>query len=452
MMSFATRRLCLLVAAAGLFAFAGSLSPGAEGGAVLAQPEETPIPEGPVPCDPNGTRTISPQKVEEGGEVEVRVEFNFTCTGEDRKVNFFFVVENTSALRGTANRLLNNVKDGLQRFTNQVNYVGGSRGGLVVFADEDSFRVTLSGGNDGKQRLLNAISALSVEPSGNSAGAPAAVREATGSLPTGSEQEPNTTNVIVFVDAGAPVLSPPLLNMGTACGAAREAGVHVIVIGLSAAGNRNGGCATPGWVRTSGFEDGRDFPEIMDSIANDLLKGLIAREYEFADEKRHDFAYIAGSGQPEEPDINPFGDLTWRWNGVAPPGGHVLTYRIQIPEGAAAQPYLNSVQFISIRAALWLSFGTGIPTRAYALPNPQVCIYARGNPGFCDDKLITPTVSPPPPTETETPDVTPTATSTSEIVTPTEQPSDTDEPPTATATPTGEGPLSKIYLPLSRSG
>jgi hypothetical protein len=300
-MSEFSRRLAVMVAAMTLLAVFGLVGSASSPAPVSAQSATaTPIPEGPIPCDPSANRTIDPRVVEQGGEMEVSIRYTFNCTGEDRRINVFLVIENTSYLRGPRNQALTNVKEGLLRFVNQVNYLIGSRGGLTLYAENYTNRVTLVGGNEGKQSLLEAIGRISVEPVGNSAGAGAAIRDATGRLPTQAE-DPGATNVLFIVDAGAPVTTQPGITLATACHAAEEAGVHVIVVGLEMAGYRLGGCATSGWARYDPSPDARGFPDIADELAEALVKGQKADTSEILEALSSAVEMLPGA-QPFEPD------------------------------------------------------------------------------------------------------------------------------------------------------
>jgi len=228
-----SQRFVAFAVVASFAALASAAAPrgSAATGSAPRQATATPIPEGPIPCNPEASRVIEPRVVEVGGEVEVTINYDFTCTGEDRVVNFFLVVENTGLLGGPRRAALANVKEGLLRFVNAVNYLNGSKGGLTLYAEDYSNRVVLRGGNDGKEALLGAIGRISVEPIGNSAGAGPAIRDATERLPTGAE-ESEITNVLFVVDAGAAVTSKtPHSTSIPRAGPPTTRGFDVMVVG-----------------------------------------------------------------------------------------------------------------------------------------------------------------------------------------------------------------------------
>ncbi len=440
-MSHAFRRSAALLGVVVFVALLGIAGPGSAPLPASAQgtrATNTPIPEGPMPCDPSGRRTVDPRVVEQGGEVEVNVHYNFNCTGEDRKINVMLVVENTTYLGGPRNQALQNVKEGLLRFVNQINYLNGSKGGLILYAGDYTVRVILRDGAEGKQSLLDAIGRISVEPVGSSSGAPAAIRAATGLLPTGAENPEGVTNVLFVVDAGAPVLQPPMLTLQTACNAAHEAGVHVMTVGLENAGYRFAFCATNGWARYDPSPDARGFPTIADELAESLVKGQKAGSAEVF-ESLSSAIEMLPNAQPFAPD-NPFGnDFQWTFTGNPPPSGQDLRYRLKLIDTAIQ----NEIFSPSFQSDLTLFYNNG-QYRTLRLPMDDICVYKTGDPSFCDG-------FPPPVVETPTPSetpigVTPSATHTPGSATPTL----TDTPDVPTLTPT-DTPIVifKAYLPAT---
>jgi hypothetical protein len=441
-MSPSLRRLSALVAAVAFIAVLGIAGPSGPATDAVAQGvrvTSTPPPEGPIPCDPTASRTINPRVVEAGGEVEVNIRYNFNCTGEDRKINIFLVVENTSYLGGPRNQALANVRDGLLRFVNQVNYLNGSCGGLTLFAEDYTNRVTLRCGNEGKEALLEAIGRISVEPVGNSAGAGAAIRDATERLPTNVGD--SGTNVLLVVDAGAPVVTPPLLRIQDACKAAYESKVHVMTVGLENAGYRMGFCATNGWARFDPSPDARGFPAIMDELAEALVKGQQADTSEVLEALRSSVTLVPGA-QPFDPD-NPYAnDFVWSFQGNPPPSGQTISYKIKLDEELIE----NEIFSPSIESSLSLFYKSG-QFRTLLLPEEEICVYKRGDPSFCAG------YPPATPTPTPTRDSTqPTPTDTVEpSVTPTQDATATDPGPTIvpTVTDTPQGPTTSVYLPAT---
>jgi hypothetical protein len=435
------RRMTAFVVAIGLVGLVSFAAPAAPTSVGAQEPTATPIPEGAIPCDPSASRTISPRVVEAGGEVDVTFRYTFNCTGEDRRINVFLVVENTSYLRGPRSQALANVKEGLLRFVNQVNYLNGSKGGLTLYAENYSNRVTLVDGPEGKQALLEAIGRISAEPIGNSAGAGPAIRDATGRLPTG-EEDPDVTNVLFVVDAGAPVTTQPGITLATACHAAEEAGVHVMVVGLELARYLMAGCATNGWARYDPSPDANGFPDIADELAEALVKGQKADSAEVLEALSSAVTMLPGA-QPFEPD-NPFAnDFSWTFQGNPPPTGQEVRFRIKITDPEVS----NEIFSPSFVSDLTLFYNNGT-FRILQLPKDDICVYQAGHPEFCDGFPPEPETPTSTPTESPTPDgtqATPTATvGTTE--TPTDTPTDDTPSPTPTAT---DSNVVTIYLPAT---
>jgi len=426
-MSYTTSRMLGVLLVVGLLTVVGSSATALEISPVAAQPQPASPDQNPNPiaCNPVLSRVIEPLIVEEGSELSVHVEYNFKCTGEDRKVNFFLVVEGTGALRpGGKLAMLNNVKKALQNFVNQVNYRNGSQGGLTLYADDYSNRVTLRGGEDGREALLGAIGRISPKPVGNAAGAASAVRDTTQRLPT-SVEDPDATNVLLIVDAGATLLTAgqKASDLSDACKSAHQKHVTMILVGLPAADGRMGqyGCVSSGWYRGAGASDGSDLPQIFNDIAERLLKGKQANAAEYYDHMNTAFDYVPGSANPMEPDN--FIGTEYSWTFPPPgPGGQLIEYRVVAKEDQPEQ-----MTRLSIASRLVLYYLGGGDDWVDA-DNPQICIHRVGNPSFCDPYKVT--LTPPAPTNTPAPD-TPTPTESP----PTQTPTVVSETPTLTPTP-----------------
>ncbi|MFQ5459873.1 MAG: hypothetical protein ACE5EL_03675 [Anaerolineae bacterium] len=436
----ASQRFVAFAVVASFAALAAAAAPrgSAATGSAPRQATATPIPEGPIPCNPEASRVIEPRVVEVGGEAEVTIRYDFTCTGEDRVVNFFLVVENTGLLGGPRRAALANVKEGLLRFVNAVNYLNGSKGGLTLYAEDYSNRVVLRGGNDGKEALLGAIGRISVEPIGNSAGAGPAIRDATERLPTGAKDS-EVTNVLFVVDAGAPVTSRPLIDLDSACRAAHDAGVHVMVVGLENAGYRMAFCATNGWARWDPSPDARDFAKIADELAEMLVKGKRAGESEVFESLRSAVSLVPGSSSPKPPDNLFANDYSWTFPGVLPPGGQEVKYRIKAADNVA-----NEIFSPSLVSEVTLYYNDQ-STRSLTLDRPEICVHARGDPSFCSGFPPQPTATPSP-----TLDVTPTAT-----VAATDTPSASPTVDRATNTPAPSATprdTVPVFLPFAAQG
>ena len=362
--------------------------------------------------------------------VTVSVTYDYACTQEARRVNYFFVIENTEALRGAgvSRQLLGNLKDAMIEFVNRVDYENGSQGGLTLFAQDYTNRVVLRGGREGRTALLQAIRSVSTEQIGNSAGAPSAIRDATERLPTGISDD--ALNMLIVVDAGAPVITKPLIDYQTACGAAHDAGVTLVVIGLENAGARGAGCASPGWFRRSRSTSGADLKEILSELAETLVSGKLVGSEDVSEWPNDPFSYVARSGSPRDPDFALAGEFIWTFEPPAPAGGRDLSYQLRAREGIG-----NTIVDLSLRSEINLFYDDGY-RGTLPLDNPTICIHVPGDQAFCDDYFgqLTPT---PPPTP----------------VPPSPTPAPTDEPPPpATATPLPPE-RSAIYLPsLFRTG
>ncbi len=430
-MSPTSKRL-LLVLTIAVLVTGGAIA----GSTVLARESNASIQQ--IPCDPKATRTISPLIVEEGGELTVHVEYTTECTGESPVINFFLLVENTSALRGPRNQVLNNAKRALQNFVNQVDYSNGSMGGLTLYASTYTNRVTLRGGDDGRDALLQAINLISVQPIGEVAGTTGAIRDCSERLPTGEE---GTNNALFILDSGAQLdpNGPTLSDIQSACKAAGTSGIKTYVVGRPTSGNRLCGvdCCTGGF-KFSGTEDGSDLPDVFDEFAREIFQGKMAINTEYYDSINSMlFEYVKGSAAPVEPDNLYGSEYSWQF---PPPGltPRVIEYKVKVVEGV-----FNQIAPMSYRSELVLTYQDQT-TMSMPLENPEICVYKKGDPSFCSGAAKTQTAQVPTPTsgaETATP-VTPTVTST-------EPPTNTPatQEPTATLTPTDEPTGYKVYLP-----
>ncbi len=493
------RPLAMALAIAIIWAGSPQTSPPAVSAAAPAGPanplalaDDSPAPG--TPCDLVARRSVEPLVVEEGGTLEVSVDYEYQCSHQRRRINYFLLVEASEALRGPGvdRDLLEKLKQALSVFVNRVDYGNGSTGGLTLYAEDYSNRVTLRGDDAGRKALLDAIRRISVEPIGNSAGAPAAIRDATERLPTG--QSSDAINVLIVIDAGAPVSTRPLIDYETACGAAKKAGVVLSVIGLETAGTRGLGCASPGWGRVSREADGSDLEEIFDQLADLLISGkgsssnkrrnrgrccaavLVRWEEAIAEllptssgptrwmqrrpnctsycltsPKQPDleeygewfsqgFDYQAGSAEPFEPDQLIGQQYAWTFDRTPRAGSRSIRYRVDVETGPG-----NRVEPLSVDASVALFFSDGSRANAPA-DNPEICVYKAGRSDFCAGHGQPTPVATEEPTAgpaTSEPSPTPPLDPTTE---PTTEP--TSPPPTATDAPTTLPP-STIFLPLS---
>ncbi len=398
----------------------------------------------PISCDPVLDRTIDPLIVDQGGEVDVSIRYNYRCTGQNRRVNFFLLVENTPALRpGGKLTLLNNLKKGLTNFVNSVDYGNGSMGGMTLYAASYQNRVTLQGGQTGRQNLLDAIGLISTEPAGGLAGVPGAVRDAHERLPDNAG--PDTTNVLLIVDAGAQIdpNGPTLSDLGTSCKVA-NANTLMVLVGLRPAQNRLAGfnCVDSGWFFYSPTEDGSDLPALFNNIAEKLIKGKLASSNEYYEALNSaDFQYVVGSGVPQEP-YNPWGS-EYSWSFPNPgPAGQVIRFRAKVVTENVPVGGLMSV--VADRAELCLLYKDGTQQCGPA-PNPGVCIRRRGVTSDCAGYRATLTPGMPPTTAPTGP---PTATETARPTEPLETETPTEQPTVEPSTPTPTEAVGyRLYVP-----
>jgi hypothetical protein len=418
---------------------------------LLPQQMPTQVPrEGPIPCDPVWSREIEPRIIEEGGQVTVKVTYNFKCSGDVRQINYFIVIENSAMLRqGAGGReALDNVVKGARKFVNQVEYANGSQGGLVLYAAQRQIRVPLGGGEQNRKNMLTALGNIPLPPIGNSNGAGAAIRDATGLLPT--QQEESGLNVLIIIDAGAPEVpgeGPPIIDRFTACNAARQSGVLVTVLGFPEGRGRMISCATRGWYFSVSDQRGRNVPEIFDDLSEAILRGREMKRVDYSDWPYPGVDYVEGSGYPRDYDYEVIGEYTWEFEGKeAPPTGQRLEYNLEIDP--VTYPGSQVIK-VSNDATMSFVYSTGDPMDV-EMDNPEICIYKPSEKLFCDDwamRNLTPTpgVSPTsvPPTDTPQP---PTPTPT--IGHPTETPASPTAPPEDTVTPTPSVGTS-IFLPAA---
>lgn len=419
-----------------------AMSPESLGDFSVQQDEPGPI-EDLLPCDPTYDRSIEPRIFKIGEETTVRASYTFKCTGEARKINYFLVIENSGALRaGRGGReALDHVIEGAKDFVNQVDYANGSRGGLVLYAATSTIRLTLQGGDAGQMNLIQALHGISIEPIGDSAGAGAAIRDATGLLPTGVQTD--AANVLIIVDAGATEVSDPLVTRYTALNAARQAGVTVAVISFPAAGRRMASGASGGWYKEVSDKNGGNVEQIFADLAEGMLRGKLMENVSYSESLVDGFELVQGSEYPRSPDFGPvYGAFGWDFGPDAPKS---VMFNVRASEDLAGTGYPRKLTDF---AEALFEYQDKTRARAY-LPNPDVCVY-RDDPAECAGlPPLTPTTSantPAPTTAvpTDTPEATLAPTETLEATTPAA--TETSVPTTMpTHTPVPEG--TSIYLP-----
>ncbi len=392
----------------------------------LLWPEQGPDPSG-LRCDPVAVREASPRVVSVDGMVDVRVEFNYQCTEEKRRIFFFLAVENSDKTQPsgrTGRRLIANIREGLANFVGKIDYENGSQGGLILYNTNDIVRMDLQGGGGGQQALINAVNNFPTGSSRSARAAGDAVAKAT-ELLAAAEAPPGTMKLILVFDAGAPMTNPQV-EIADACQAAKDAGIHMAAFALESAGDRFKECADEISFRGSGREGGQDIPEKLEAFGDGFARADQVGQLLLSDRISQQFDYVPGSGRPTEP-YNFMNEIGWDILPPPPPEGHVYEYQLSIDEGAE-----NEVVSLSDEALLTLfylddSFGE------LSLDNPEICIHTPGRRTVCDNFVATLT----PPAPTDTPSPTATATSTRPPQTPTPTPTDTPEPPTG------------IYLPVT---
>lgn len=418
-----------------------------------------------VPCDPVGTREVSPRVVEEGAKVHVKVHYDFNCVSKTRRINFILIVETTVRSSGVVRAdLLRNLKEGLKSFVNVVDFENGSTGSLVLVGDQYTIRMPLRGGREGKTELLRQIEQISLEPIGGSAGFGQAINDAVGRLPTNVADE--DYNVIIIFDRGAPETTgsnpEPPVTRDEGCQRARRAKVPVVVVGHEDSQGRMVTCASAGYYASSG-DKAPDLPQIFRDVADAVLRGKQAKNSEYSDYLQSSyFEYVTRSGQPREPTSILGSEITWNSaTSSKPPGGFTIEYDVVTMPGFAPE-----IQPLSIDARLSMLYSDNSLSEIY-LDNPEVCIYRKGREqqdcgAFI--RALTPTAPPPletptptaptaPPTDPPTPTPTPTDTP---VPAATDMPTATDVPP-PTDTPTAVPPPTAtprpgIFLPALLNG
>jgi len=405
---------------------------------VEALPGARPEQASPVRCDPVAHRGIEPRIVEAGGEVAVLTQFDFACTDQKRTIYFFLVVENSEELNpgGFGGRALyRNARDGLAAFVDQMDYERGSRGGLVLYSSSAAERSELRGEDAGKRALKSAIDGITT--GGRSANGAADAIALAASRLSESGAGPDVMRVILIMDAGAPI-SRSMDEVLAACQAARDDGIHVGLVSLDASEGRLADCADANSRRGSGRPNGQDLPETMGTMGDGLARADQSDRQAIVDRTTSEFAYVAGSASPREPDSSFAGEVGWEFDAPPPDEGHVIEYKLGVAPGVAGIVVPTSIESV---LTMFYADGTFVELE---LENPEVCVYPPDTPSFCDRFALT--LTPPVPTDTPEPD-TPTPDGPDPTL---ETPSVTPEA-TAEATPTMlDHPfLVPIYLPVA---
>jgi hypothetical protein len=348
---------------------------------------------------------------------------------------------------------LDNVEKGARKFVNQVDYENDSKGGLMLYADTIQIRVPLGGGEQNRKNMLQALGKISIKPTGNSNAAGAAIRDATGLLPT-QENDPDATNVLIIIDAGAPEVpgpGPPIINRPTACNAARQSGVLVVGIGFPEARGRLLSCVTRGWYFSVDSQTGRNVPELFGDITEAILRGREINQVDYSDWPYPGIDYVDGSGYPRDYDFETIGEYTWEFPGKdAPPTGQKIEYSLELDK--VSWPG-NQIGTISNDSMMSFNYTAG-DSIDVEMPNPDICVYRPGEALFCEDwarQNLTPTAPAVTPTVTDTPEPV-TATATDAPATDTPTPTEEGPDPTETPTPTADVHGYDIFMPMAYNG
>lgn len=332
--SFARRALhaALIVAAvAGVTASARDAVHAAPGALPMALPMQQATPGadpeqvyyylgGYAPCNLKGNHSITPQTVEEGKNVTVKVNYEFSCGTEAiKQVDIVFMIENTGMLKLNSvngqREPLHNLKLALGDLVRNIDPLNGSRFGMVKYGCDNHTDPPIGAGLDHFDRFRSAVQAMN----GNLAGGSnpgTALREASGQIASLSKPDPtNPPSFIIIVDAGGQPCNsappPQAAAIGDACDAAKSNRATVVLIALQPSGGRLRGCNTPGWYFRSSNENGTDLPGILEEIKERIFTG--SRPYRTAYTlypDTYNWQYEFGTGRPTEPNVV-FPDLAW---------------------------------------------------------------------------------------------------------------------------------------------
>jgi hypothetical protein len=387
------RRLTLIVTIAIATAATGPSLPDGTGGQAT---NRVAADAAPPPCQATAGRVVDRLVLPAGAALTVRAKYDYQCTNTTRRLDFVLIVPGSPHQSEPA--LVARLKSGLEEFVNAVDFTNGSRGRWVFYADGP---VLLPPGP---------MSAVTV---GTLAAALAEAARWLAESPTGADRVVVTVDTL---DAGAPLYPPLLSALSDACAAVAATGAVRAVVGLPGAGDRLRGirsCASRIWVAQSA--DGKDLvgPDgIFDQLVQVLVRSPRPQSTEYADRPSSLlFAYVPGSGrvdgQPVEPMLVGWTELTWSFSDPPPAGGRVVEYQLQVA-GDASPARLPLSSAAEVTFVLSNGDATTLP-----VDNPEVCVYTAAQPDFCagvDRPTPTPagpTITPPAPA-TSTPAVKPT--------------------------------------------
>ncbi len=294
---------------------------------LLQQPTATPDPDqvyyyldGYTPCSLKGHHTITPQTVEEGKMVTVKVDYEFNCgTEEIKQIDVVFVVENTGSLKlnNVQGKMqpLDNLRQGMSNLVRNIDPTNGSRVGLVKYGCDNHTDPPIGSGQEHYERFRTAVQGMNGNlPGGSNPGT--ALRRASGELAALAKPDPlNPPSFMIVIDAGGQPCAgqprPQTADIADACDAAKTNMATVVLIALRPSQGRLRGCNTPGWYFRSSNDNGTDLQAILEEIQERIFKG--SRPYRTAYTvypNTYLWGYEFGSGVPTEPNVT-FPDLAW---------------------------------------------------------------------------------------------------------------------------------------------
>lgn len=427
--------------------------------AQLAQRQVAAPQQGDVPCGLTATRRVQPRVLEDGGDLEVEVNYRYSCPPGSRKANFFILVENSALLeaerRWDRDDFMKNLHDGLTNFVNRIDYAAGSQGGLILFAVNSNVREELRGPGQGQQTLLAQLNAIAPGGSASAVGVADAINAAMERLeaadPTGE-----TFRFILILQAGGTTANRAT-EIQDACSNAKAKGATVALLTLPRVEHPLTSCPSEFWTRNQSRDSGEDLPDILTELGLAVSQGGQARQVEYCEEVALGFGFDESSAQPRPPDAAVLDEYCWLDEAPlpeeppVPPEGYTIRYKLTAKEGT-----VNEIGAPSQRAEVRLTLRDA-RIAEIALPLDDVCVYKAGQAQYCDSFAARLTPSPTTPTPdsvTATPTATgmappATGTPTGPVTTPTvEEPTLAPTPTEASATPEPGG--WSVFMPLTR--
>jgi len=273
-----------------------------------------------APCNLKGHHSITPQTVEEGKNITVKVDYEFNCGSQAiKQVDMVFMIENTGMLKQKGvngqQEPLHNLKLALGNLARRIDPTNGSRVGMVKYGCDNHTDPPIGRGIDHFERWRTSIQTMNGNLAGGS-NPSTALREASGQIAALAKPDPtDPPSFIIIIDAGgipcngAP--APQVSSLGPACNAAKSNQATVVLVALQTSGGRLRGCNTPGWYFRSSSETGADLDGIFEQIQERIFTGT--RPYRTAYTvypNTYLWDYQFGSGRPTEPNVI-FPDLAW---------------------------------------------------------------------------------------------------------------------------------------------